>query len=254
MGLAIDVFTILSIFLMVVGSSLWALDLLKPHYLKDARRFLLDFSLLINKTRIMPVDKRVNVHRKTIVQLLLMDKEERARTDFISTYKNNLKQINYEADLNTNLYYRTVVYIMTATLLLVVFTYIGYKMGIELMLSLSGLKLIGGYLFLLIGLFGCWFFDAVSEGIRKTSEDKLAMPPLYKMPSLGNRSRDLMLIFSGVHLFMNLLVKAFGMLIRLSFKFEKYTIANQAPRVLGLLLVFMAAFFQLLAYFLSKTS
>jgi hypothetical protein len=254
MGLTCDVLTILSIFSMVVGSSLWALDILKPHYLKDARRFLLDFSVNIKKTRIMPVDKRVTAHRKTMVQLLLMDKDERARTDFKSAYIDNLKQMNYEADLNTNLYYRTVVYIITAALLLVVFAYIGYKMGTKLMLSLSGLKLIGGYLFLLTGLLGCWFFDAVSEDIRKTSEGEVGMPPLYKMPSPGNMSRYLMLVFSGIHLFMNILAKVFAMLIRLSFKFEKYTIANQAPRVLGLLLVFMAAFLQLLAYVLSKTS
>lgn len=238
-----------SVILGLAGTVLLGLDLWQPIYLRKIRDYLSGFSLAVKKMSLVPHDQGVTAHRKTVIQFL--SSKNRPDVTFKEAYLKNLEETNFEPDLNLDFRYRSFVYVFTGAAFLAVFVYVCYVKGLNWTISLEGLKALGVYAVMSIGLLGAWFFDAISEMMHASNKHKASFPPLYKI-GFRNRHPDIpMQAFTLIQIFMNVLAKLIAIPIRASLSLERYTIANQSPRVLGMFLLFIAGFIQIVVIIVS---
>ena len=228
----------------LVGTLLLALDVLRPEYLKGTRSFLKEFSSSIRKARLIPRDKRVTAYGKTKMQVIFRELPKGQNIE--GAYYENLKKINYKPDLNLNIKYRSFSYIISILLVVFCFLYLWYIKGFASIASVDGLKIFGFFIFIIIGLLSAWIYDALPEIIPYDKN----LPPLYKI-GRGRLSVSV-IIFNCVQIIVNIIAKILGGLIFIALCAEKYTAANQSPRVLGIILIAFAFLFQFMAILLSK--
>jgi len=240
----------LSILLGLLGTLLLALDVLKPVYLKAIRQFLSEFAVAVKKTRIFPRDKRVRAHRETVIQFLSGNKPE--DKDFKKAYLEKISAMNYEPDLNLNFRYRTFVYAVTGLLILVGFIYFCYMRGFSTLLSLDGLKILGAFAIANISLMGAWSIDWMTEMAGAEDPEVKQLPPMYKI-TFGRSHPDFpMFIFTVIQIITNVVAKIMGKILSLTIMVEKYTISDQAPRVLGILFLLFAFVLQFIITITAK--
>jgi hypothetical protein len=240
--------TIFATVIAFVGTVLLALDVVKPEYLRRMRALLHNFSVKISENRIVPSDKRASVRNALIVESIL---GKHSDSDFEKLYQQRLKENNYKPDLNIDIYYRTFVYTLTSLVLFVLLIYVSCKLGLEVMLSFKGLGLVVLFLFANGGLLFAWFLDCLYEETKNKDVDGIGVPPVYKLMFGSGKLSTILLIVAVVHVFVNVFSRFFGFIVNLAFKLERFTNPYQAPRVLGLLLIFIAMLLQLLSISIS---
>jgi len=240
-----ETLSIFSVILGLAGTVLLGLDVMQPMYLTKIRNYLSGFSSAVKQMSLVPHDKRVMAHRITVIQFL--SSKDRSDVSFEEAYLKNLEEINFVPDLNLDFRYRSFMYVVTGTTFFAVFAYVCYAKGLNWTTSLEGLKALGIYAFMSTGLIGAWAFDATSEMIRELNK----FPPLYKIKLFERHPNIPMLVFTLIQIFMNVLAKSIAIPIRASLNLERYTIANQGPRVFGIFLIFIAGFIQIVLIIVS---
>jgi len=170
-------------------------------------------------------------------------------------YRDLLSDMKYKPDFNINFRYRSFIYIIAICVAFILYVYIVHKIGLVIALSIEGLKIFAGYIFVNTSLVFSWIFDYLSEISRKDDKNGIGIPPFHKVrlsPFSRRRIPVIGFFFKIIHISINIFSKLIALIVRLSFELERYTETGQAPKILYWILFMFSLSLNLLALLLQK--
>lgn len=230
--------TIISIVLGLLGALLVSLDILKVKHLRSLREEMLNVARDASSSRLLPYDKRANAVRYSIISVIAS--KSNGEDTFLQQYREQLKKNKYVEDMNMRFNYRSAIYLLGIALLVIVCIWVLAKLKAPL-LSLDTLKVLGVFAFILIGITGMWVEEFLSDMSKSKCPE--GYPPYYRVR--GDKTVLLQLYLWILNVLANAFMKMFAQLVLLSVRLEKYTKPHQGPRIVGVLLILIAAFLQL---------